>query len=98
MPSLADDIFTGLENITKYLNGENVNVRVHHVKVPTSINVRAIRQRLNVTQEQFANFYGFTLSAVKDWEQERRNPERSARVLLKVIDYDPNIVSRALNR
>ena len=34
--------------------------------------------------------------AVQDWEQGRRVPDRAARVLLTVIDRDPEAVVRAL--
>jgi len=36
------------------------------------------------------------LSAVRDWEQGRRQPERSARILLKVVEKEPEAVTRAL--
>lgn len=37
-----------------------------------------------------------TVDAVRNWEQGRRTPEESARVLLKVIDREPEAVLRAL--
>ena len=67
--------------------------RVH---VPGDVDVRAIRLRLNMTQEQFAARFGFAVSALRDWEYKRRNPDRSARVLLKVIENEPEAVDRAL--
>jgi putative transcriptional regulator len=33
---------------------------------------------------------------VRDWEQGRRRPERSARILLKIVEKDPEAVTRAL--
>ena len=35
-------------------------------------------------------------SAVKEWEMGRRKPERPTRVLLKVIEREPEAVRRAL--
>lgn len=64
--------------------------------VPAKVKVSAIRKRLKLTQSDFTNQYGFALSAVKDWEQGRRNPERTAKILLKVIEHDPTVVYRAL--
>jgi putative transcriptional regulator len=34
---------------------------------------------------------------VRDWEQKRRRPEASARVLLKVIEHRPEAVDAALS-
>ena len=51
---------------------------------------------LGLSQEAFARKYGFALSAVRDWEQGRRRPERSARILLKIVEREPEAVTRAL--
>lgn len=69
-------------------------VRVH---VPDAVDVRAIRNGLALTQDQFAARFGFTLAAVRDWEQGRRQPERAARVLLRIIEREPDAVRRALD-
>jgi putative transcriptional regulator len=58
--------------------------------------VRAIRRKLKLTQKEFARRYGFSVSAVRDWEQKRRQPEASARVLLKAVEKHPDIVADAL--
>jgi putative transcriptional regulator len=49
-----------------------------------------------MTQEAFARRFGFSVAAVRDWEQGRRHPEQAARILLLVIDYNPTVVSEAL--
>ena len=64
--------------------------------VPDNVDVSRIRADLGLSQEAFANRFGFSLAAVSDWEQQRRTPERAARVLLLVIAQDPFAVDRAL--
>jgi len=64
-------------------------------RVP-EVDVRAVRRRRNMSQAAFANCYGLTLDAVQDWEQGRRPPNRYARILLAVIDREPEAVERAL--
>jgi DNA-binding transcriptional regulator YiaG len=59
------------------------------------IEVKAIRQASGMTQQAFASTYGFTLGALRDWEQGRKCPERAARVLLRVIAEAPEAVARA---
>ena len=92
-----DKITAGLDSARAYLDGtaDKRNYRVH---VPAKIDVRKIRTRLGLSQERFARTYGFALSAVRDWEQGRRHPERSARILLKVVENEPDAVTRALAR
>lgn len=58
--------------------------------------MRAVRNRSGLSQGDFAARYGFSRSAVQDWEQKRRRPEAAARVLLTVIDREPEAVERAL--
>lgn len=65
--------------------------------VPANVNVRAIRKRLGLSQVAFAARFGFSAGAVRDWEQSRKVPDPSTRVLLKVIEREPDAVVRALS-
>jgi putative transcriptional regulator len=58
--------------------------------------VKTIRERLRLTQKQFAEMFGLSLSGVRDWEQGRFIPDQAARTLLKVIDRNPEAVKQAL--
>jgi putative transcriptional regulator len=58
--------------------------------------VRALRQKLNLTQEQFAARFHLPLGTVRDWEQGAHRPDKAAQVLLTVIARDPDAVARAL--
>ncbi len=92
-----DKIMQGIGEARTYLEG-TADKRRYRVHVPEKVNVRKIRQRLGLSQEAFAQTYGFTLSAVRDWEQGRRKPERSARILLKIVEKEPEAVTRALGQ
>jgi putative transcriptional regulator len=92
-----DKIKAGLGDAKAYLDG-SANKRAYGVHVPARVNVKKIRTRLGLSQESFAQTYGFALSAVRDWEQGRRQPERSARILLRVVEREPEAVTRALAR
>jgi len=58
--------------------------------------VRALRQKLNLTQEEFAARFHLPLGTVRDWEQGAHRPDKAAQVLLTVIARDPDAVARAL--
>src|SRR5215475_1788674 len=90
-----EKIKAGLEEAKAYVDGSGDKTR-YRIHVPTRVNVKKIRARLGLSQESFAQTYGFALSAVRDWEQGRRQPERSARILLKVVEKEPEAVLRAL--
>jgi putative transcriptional regulator len=93
--SVAETIRQGLEEAAAYLRGEGdpANYRVHIPKAP---DVKAIRQRLNMTQEQFAFRFGFSIHTLRHWEQGKRAPDGATRAYLIVIDHEPAAVQRAL--
>jgi putative transcriptional regulator len=66
------------------------------VHIPPEIDVRAIRSRLGMTQQQFAVSFGFSVNTVRHWEQGRRVPEGPTRAYLMVIDREPLAVQKAL--
>jgi putative transcriptional regulator len=89
-------IMRGLEEATAYARGE-ADTTKYRVHVPDVVDVAAIRTKLGLTQEAFAAQFGFSKGAVRDWEQGRKVPEASARILLKVIEKRPDIVLEVLD-
>ena len=75
------------------MRGEETGARVHK---PPSVDVRGIRERLKLSQGKFAEAFGLSVVAVRNWESGRRSPEPSARALLAVIAHNPQVVIEAL--
>lgn len=94
--TLGEELIEAMEEVVAHQRGlKKLKERI--VKVaPTSVDVAAIRHRLGLSQRDFADRYGFGMRAVQDWEQNRRVPERSARILLKVIEQNPQAVEEVL--
>jgi putative transcriptional regulator len=57
--------------------------------------VLRLRRRLRIGQIEFANRYKIPLGTLRNWEQGRAEPDRSAKVLLAAIAADPDGVARA---
>ncbi len=91
-----DKIMAGLEDAAAIAAG-TADPDTYRVHIPATVDVKAIRERRGLTQPAFAARYGFSLAAVRDWEQHRRTPEAAARSLLIVIDREPEAVDRALS-
>lgn len=85
-------IAAGLVDAIALAEGDASRGRVHH-----PVDVKAIRKASGMTQQVFASTYGFTVGALRDWEQGRKRPERTARVLLRVIADAPDAVARAVS-
>ena len=68
------------------------------VPLTTARNVKSLRRRLGLSQQQFADRYGFSVETIRNYEQGHRQPTGPARVLLQVIASEPDAVTRALSR
>src|SRR5208337_3049668 len=94
MQTTFEELMTGLDEVQAFLAGERKGFKVH---VPNEVDVKSIRNKLNMTQSRFSETFGFSLDAIKHWEGGRRTPEAPARTLLTVIDKNPAAVLTALN-
>lgn len=61
------------------------------------VDVASIRKKTRLTQAEFARRFGFELGTVRNWEQGRYVPNGHARVLLQVIDREPDLVQAILD-
>jgi putative transcriptional regulator len=59
--------------------------------------LRAIREKLDVTQADFALMIGVSLATLRNWEQGRRVPDGPAQALLRVAAANPKAVITALS-
>ena len=88
-------ILRGVKQALAYARGDKRGSVEHVVKVPP-VDVRAARRKLGMTQKDFAHSFGVSLDTLRNWEQGRRRPEGPARVLLAVIERDPETVLKAV--
>jgi putative transcriptional regulator len=58
--------------------------------------VKVLRQRLAMTQAEFARAFHLPLTTLRDWEQHRSVPDAPARALLLAIERDPEVMRRLL--
>jgi len=56
--------------------------------------IKDIRNKYGLTQDQFAGMIGISLGTLRNWEQGRRKPEGPAKVLLRIIDSYPKALSQ----
>ncbi len=94
MKTQFEQMMDGLNDVEAFLAGEQEGFKAY---VPQEVDVKAIRNRLGMTQAKFSDTFGFSLDAIKHWEGGRRTPEAPARTLLTVIDKNPAAVLTALN-
>lgn len=95
--TVGASIIKGLEEAVAWTRGENENVRVTLVSVP-EVDVREVRNRMGLSQAQFATKFGFPPATLRNWEQGRARPDAPARVLLAVIAEHPEAVEDVLRK
>lgn len=76
------------------MRGEDIP---HRKTVVTTVDVKALRDRLGLTQNEFSGMIGVSIKTLQNWEQGRREPEGPAKALLRVVEKDPQAVLSALH-
>jgi len=87
-PAVAD-----YELLKRKLRSQNAAA---HQITARAVDVKALRARLNISQEAFAGRYGLDVATVRNWEQGRTKPEGPAATLLQLIDRDPEGIVKLL--
>ena len=95
MSKVADSIRRGLNEALAYAEGK-ADAHAYRVHVPERIGGKALRTNLDMTQEEFAGRFGFSVNTLRHWEQGSRQPEGPTRAYLLVIDRAPKAVQKAL--
>ena len=88
-----DELLASVRDGAEILAGRKAPARARQYTPP---DVRAMRERYGLSQSRFAALMGISLGTLRNWEQGRRRPEGSARVLLEVVAKHPDAVLDAV--
>lgn len=86
-----DGLVAGMNDVLAFYKGERKGFVVRTAK-----DIKAIRGKTKLSQPKFAEAFHLEVTAIRDWEQGRRQPERSAQVLLELIEKEPETIRRIL--
>ncbi|MGH7791090.1 MAG: helix-turn-helix domain-containing protein [Thermodesulfobacteriota bacterium] len=95
MSKAGKEIIAGAEQALAYLKGDKTKGRAYKVRVK-DVDVKAIREKLRMTQEVFSETFAIPVSTLKKWEANHRVPEGPTKAYLMVIDKNPSAVKKAL--
>ena len=93
MSNLAKGIAAGLKSALAHAKGKPHKGTLEHVVMTPE--VKAIRESLGMSQNEFASAYNIPLATLKGWEQGRRRFDTTAIAYLRVIARFPNETRRA---
>ena len=95
---MKDEQFTELiasvKEAGKIMRGEIKPSRVFHFPEP---DVKAIRENIGISQSTFAALIGVSPRTLQNWEQGHRHPTGPAKVLLRLVQSDPESVIKNLH-
>ena len=95
---MKDETFTKLvasiKEAGEIKTGHRAPSRTYEIKPPE---IRMVRERLDVSQDEFAVMIGVSTRTLQNWEQGRRQPEGPAKALLTIASRNPTAVLDALH-
>jgi putative transcriptional regulator len=87
MSDFFESIKRGMEEAISHGKGEKTEVRLF---VPEEVNVKQVREKTGLTQNQFASTFGISLGTLRHWERGDRKPHGPALVLLNAANNAPD--------
>ncbi|WP_226852546.1 helix-turn-helix domain-containing protein [Acidithiobacillus thiooxidans] len=58
---------------------------------------KAVREKLGLSQREFADLMGVSIDTLQNWEQHRRNPSGPAAALLRMVSVSPEAARKSLH-
>ena len=92
---LFNELMESIKEGGAILRGKAAPKRSHKYDEP---NVRAIREKLGLSQDRFSVMLGISPATLRNWEQGRSHPDAPTRVLLAVIAKHPEAVEDVLRK
>lgn len=90
---MFDELMASAQEMDDIVKGQKQPARSVEFPEPE---VKAIREKMGVSQDKFAVILGVSKRTVENWEQGRRHPTGAARSLLKIVEADPQHALKAL--
>ena len=91
---MFEELLSSVKEAKDIMQGKKEPSRRFYIDEP---NAKEIRQKLHLTQNQFASLMNISIHTLRNWEQGRRQPEGPAKVLLNVANNHPNILIEMIN-
>ena len=85
-------IAAGLDDAIAYARGDVSRGRI------ATVDVKAVRAMTAMSQDRFAEAFGFRAGTLRDWEQGRRRPDTGSVTLLRMIEADPDGVRTIMDK
>jgi len=90
---LFNELMVSVQEAGEIQRGEKIASREFNFSEP---DVKAIREQVGFSQSKFSGLIGVSVRTLQNWEQGHRHPTGPAKVLLKLVQENPESVFKAL--
>ena len=95
---LFSELMSGVNEMSKHREGK-ITLKTYKQEAKslprlTSKKIKAIREKLNLSQGVFAQLIGTSPSTLANWEQGRTQPNDQAVALMLLVDQYPDTLER----
>ena len=80
--NIGQEILAGIREIKEWQQGKK-KLKTTRVRLPRAADVAKIRQNLELTQDEFADFMGVNVKTFQKWEQKKREPKKTTKKIFK---------------
>ncbi|MES2216874.1 MAG: helix-turn-helix domain-containing protein [Pseudomonadota bacterium] len=94
--NVGDEVIKSMKEAVDFMRGKKTSAVIHKVKIPDKIDVKLIRKNLNLSRQDFADSFGFSIRTLQHWEQGNRRPQGPAKILLLLLQRDPKTIRNIL--
>ncbi len=88
------DLISAAKQILAHVEGRKT---MKEYRLPAPIDVKGIRDKVGMSQAEFAKAFCLNHRTLQQWEQGKASPDLAVRAYLTVIDRNPDAVKSALS-
>ena len=91
---MFDELLASVQEADDIIKGKKEAARITEFPEPE---VKAIREKVGLSQDNFAMLIGISKRTLENWEQGRRHPTGPAKALLRIFEVNPEFAVKALH-
>ncbi len=93
--TVQDLINSGMQTSFTKKELDSLGIDIPEIRLTTD-QIKSIREQMNLSQTVFAKILNVSPSSIRQWEQGKRTPSGSTKVLLELLETSPHLLDYRL--
>ena len=94
--TVQDMLNSGIKTSFTKKELDSLGIKIPEIQL-TTFQIKAIREQMNLSQTVFARLLNVSPSSIRQWEQGKRKPTGSTKVLLELLEKSPHLLDYRLS-